>query len=112
MNILLTGAAGQLGCELLPLLSARGRVTATDRIKPDSLLENWIELDISNAGKLEVLLNRLQPALIVNTAAFTAVDQAETDPETAFEVNYVCNNDAGFGKNSLIIIRENLSVSP
>ena len=87
MNILLTGAAGQLGCELLPLLSARGRVTATDRIKPDSLLENWIELDISNAGKLEVLLNRLQPALIVNTAAFTAVDQAETDPETAFEVN-------------------------
>ena len=51
MNILLTGAAGQLGCELLPLLSARGRVTATDRIKPDSLVENWIEMDISKAGK-------------------------------------------------------------
>lgn len=87
MNILLTGAAGQLGCELLPLLSARGRVTATDRIKPDSLVENWIEMDISKAGKLEVLLNRLRPGLIINTAAFTAVDRAETDPETAFEVN-------------------------
>lgn len=87
MNILLTGAAGQLGCELLPLLSARGRVTATDRFKPASVVESWIELDISHAGKLEVLLNRLRPGLIVNTAAFTAVDQAETDTETAFEVN-------------------------
>jgi len=48
---------------------------------------NWLELDLGNGGKLESFLKRLQPGLIVNTAAYTAVDQAETDPETALLVN-------------------------
>ncbi len=87
MNILLTGAAGQLGHELLPLLSARGKVTATDRNTRATALANWVELDISDAGSLGKLLDRLQPALIVNTAAFTAVDNAETASKSAFEVN-------------------------
>jgi dTDP-4-dehydrorhamnose reductase len=87
MNILLTGAAGQLGSELLPLLSARGEVTATDRVVKADAPPNWMALDVSDDGKLEVLLNRLRPALIVNTAAYTAVDQAEADPVTACDVN-------------------------
>lgn len=87
MNILLTGAAGQLGTELLPILSARGRVTATDRNIPDNAEGNWLELDICDGGSLENLLNRVSPDLIVNAAAYTAVDQAETDVETAFDVN-------------------------
>ncbi|MGB5290157.1 MAG: dTDP-4-dehydrorhamnose reductase [Lysobacterales bacterium] len=87
MNILLTGAAGQLGSELLPLLSAYGRVIPTDRSTPDRAVENWLELDIGDGGKLESLLNRVQPGLIVNTAAYTAVDQAETDIAAAFNVN-------------------------
>ena len=87
MNILLTGAAGQLGNELLPLLSARGIVTATDLSVPAVSPVRWVKLDISNAEKLENLLNHLRPELIVNTAAFTAVDLAETKTETAFKVN-------------------------
>lgn len=87
MNILLTGAAGQLGTELLPLLSKHGMVTPTDRSVPFATVENWQELDISDGGKLERLLNRLQPGLIVNTAAYTAVDQAEADIQIAFDVN-------------------------
>ncbi len=87
MNILLTGAAGQLGSELLPLLGARGNVTATDLAVPAASSIRWVKLDISNAEKLEALLNQVRPELIVNTAAFTAVDAAETARETAFEVN-------------------------
>ncbi len=87
MNILLTGAAGQLGCELQPLLATHGRVVATDRRPPKTAGRDWVGLDIGNAGKLEVLLNRLRPELIVNTAAYTAVDLAESDPETSFGIN-------------------------
>jgi len=87
LNILLTGAAGQLGGELLPLLSARGSLTATDRSKPASQTEKRVQMDISNGSELEKLLNHVQPELIVNAAAYTAVDQAEADGETAFNVN-------------------------
>lgn len=87
MNILLTGAAGQLGNELLPLLSTRGTVTATDLAIPRVSSTRWVKLDISNAEKLESLLNQVHPELIVNTAAFTAVDAAEAATDTAFAVN-------------------------
>jgi len=87
MKILLTGAAGQLGGELLSVLPALGCVIATDRSTPAMAVENWRTLDTSDGAKLEDLLNRLRPALIVNTAAYTAVDQAETDTHTAFDVN-------------------------
>jgi dTDP-4-dehydrorhamnose reductase len=87
LNILLTGAAGQLGNELLPLLSKRGNVTATDLAVPSASSTRWVKLDISDAGKLDNLLNQVRPELIVNTAAFTAVDAAETAREIAFEVN-------------------------
>ncbi len=87
MNILLTGAAGQLGSELLPLLATHGRVVATDRSAVAGSNTDWVKLDISDAAQLETLLARLQPDLIVNTAAYTAVDQAEADRETSFALN-------------------------
>jgi len=87
LNILLTGAAGQLGSELLPLLSANGRVIPTDRSESPPAVENWLKLDIGNGSELENLLNSFQPELIVNTAAYTAVDLAETERDIAFTVN-------------------------
>ena len=50
MNILLTGAAGQLGCELLPLLNQRGSVTALDRCKPLQAVPNWVTQDLDDGG--------------------------------------------------------------
>lgn len=87
MRTLLTGAAGQLGSELLPLLTRHGHVTATDLGIPGDEPANWVKLDISDGSQLQLLLNRLQPDLIVNTAAYTAVDQAESDSATAYDVN-------------------------
>lgn len=87
MKILLTGAAGQLGSELLPLLANHGEVFATDRGVPPSAPANWVQLDISDKGGLDNLLRQLRPELIVNTAAYTAVDQAENDADMAFAIN-------------------------
>lgn len=86
MNILLTGAAGQLGQELLPCLRELGTVVAVDRV-PAPGVDHPLVLDLSDAGRLETLLNRQRPGLIVNAAAYTAVDQAEQTPGQAFAVN-------------------------
>ncbi len=87
MNILLAGAAGQLGNELYPLLSAAGQVTAADVNPASSNASRCLKVDLGNAGQLENLLNRYTPDLIVNAAAYTAVDRAEADRELAFLVN-------------------------
>ncbi len=87
MNILLTGAAGQLGQELLPLLVQLGKVTVVDRNVISTLSPDCLKLDLSDLNQVEILLNRLHPDLVVNAAAYTAVDQAENDSETAFRMN-------------------------
>ncbi len=76
-TILLTGKTGQVGSQLYPLLTNLGEVVAPDRD----------ELDLSNAGNIRRAVRDLRPNLIVNAAAYTAVDAAETDESTAYAVN-------------------------
>jgi dTDP-4-dehydrorhamnose reductase len=86
MKILLTGSAGQLGREILPLLMRMGEVTRVDRDRgaPDA---HFLQRDLRDLEGLDSLLHGLQPELIINAAAYTAVDRAETDAEAAFRVN-------------------------
>lgn len=84
MNILLTGSSGQLGTELYPLLLPLGKLTLVDR---SSGLHDTIQQDLADLHQFEIFLNRLRPDLIVNTAAYTAVDQAEKDHTAAFRLN-------------------------
>ena len=77
MRILLTGAGGQVGGALLPRLRKFGTVIAVD-------LDT---LDLAKTGVLSDALDRLEPELIINPAAYTAVDKAETERDLAIAVN-------------------------
>ena len=79
MRILLTGSTGQLGSELAALLAASGELRAMDRAA----------LDLANTDALRETLRRTRADVIVNAAAYTAVDKAETEPQVAMRVNGV-----------------------
>jgi len=87
MKILLTGASGQLGKELQPLLAKLGKVTTVDRIIESAVSPERLKLDLSDLNQVEILLNRMCPDLVVNAAAYTAVDSAENDSKPAFRMN-------------------------
>ena len=76
-SILLTGAGGQLGAELAPALRAQGDVVATERAT----------LDLADPDAIVAAVRGVHPALIVNAAAYTAVDLAEKEAATAYAVN-------------------------
>jgi dTDP-4-dehydrorhamnose reductase len=86
VTILLTGAAGQLGQELLPRLSQLGEVFAVDRSALPGVRNLHVQ-DLGDLNQVEILLNRVRPDAIVNAAAYTAVDLAEENSELAFQVN-------------------------
>jgi dTDP-4-dehydrorhamnose reductase len=77
MKILLTGASGQVGFELERSLQAIGKVAAFGRGG----------MDLSDLDQVRDVLRRERPDLIVNPAAYTAVDQAETDSALAYRIN-------------------------
>lgn len=78
-RILLTGTTGQLGTELHPLLAPIAEVIAMDRGT----------LDFANPDAVADFVFDLKPDLIINSAAYTAVDKAESDSETAMAVNAI-----------------------
>jgi dTDP-4-dehydrorhamnose reductase len=77
--ILVTGAAGQLGAELVAALAPLGEVTGTDRS----------QLDLADPSAIVATIRRVRPALIVNAGAYTAVDLAEKEAALADAVNGV-----------------------
>jgi len=79
MKILITGSKGQLGSEI--------RELAGEYPHCEFIFTDVEELDITNAGAVEGFMSLQQPQAVVNCAAYTAVDKAESDPETAFLVN-------------------------
>ena len=82
MKILLLGKNGQVGWELQRSLSVLGDVLACDFDSPGE----W-RADFSDPDSLVPLIRRLRPDAIVNSAAHTAVDKAETEPDLARSIN-------------------------
>ena len=81
MKILLLGKNGQVGWELQRSLQPLGEVVALDRHSAP-----WCG-DLLQPAQLAETVRTLAPDVIVNAAAYTAVDKAESDRETAFQVN-------------------------
>lgn len=77
MRILLTGVNGQVGWELQRTLAPLGEVIAADRKV----------LDLADMAHIRSQVAALAPDLIVNPAAYTAVDQAESEPGLAYAIN-------------------------
>ena len=81
MKILLFGANGQVGWELQRSLSPLGELVALDRRNPD------LCGDLTDLNGIRDTVQRVAPDVIVNAAAYTAVDKAEGDTDTAHRVN-------------------------
>lgn len=81
MKILLFGKNGQVGWELQRSLAPLGELVALDRHSADHCG------DLGNLQGIRATVQHLRPDLIVNAAAYTAVDKAESDSATAHTVN-------------------------
>jgi dTDP-4-dehydrorhamnose reductase len=79
LRILLTGRNGQVGWELQKTLAPLGELTALGRA----------ELDLRDAARIGEAVRAANPDVIVNAAAYTAVDKAESEGDLAFAVNAV-----------------------
>jgi len=77
LRILLTGRNGQVGWELERKLAPLGEVIATDRAT----------LDLADPDAIRRVVRETNPDVIVNAAAYTAVDKAESEPELAMRIN-------------------------
>jgi dTDP-4-dehydrorhamnose reductase len=77
MKILLTGKDGQVGFALHKKLASIGEVIATNRN----------ELNLENSDAIRIFIEKIKPDMIINAAAYTDVDKAETEIELAHKVN-------------------------
>ena len=86
MKILLLGKNGQVGWELQRALSVLGEVVALDR-HPAATPYGTLVGDLADLAGLREAIRSVSPQVIVNAAAYTAVDKAETDRELAHTIN-------------------------
>lgn len=77
MKILVTGKTGQVGYELMRSLQPLGEIIGVDRSG----------MDLADLDQVRDVIRRVRPGLIVNPAAYTAVDKAESEPELAMRIN-------------------------
>tara|TARA_B100000035_G_scaffold315391_1_gene335740 strand:- start:21846 stop:22700 length:855 start_codon:yes stop_codon:yes gene_type:complete len=76
MKILITGVKGQVGHALIHELTDHELIGLTRQ-----------DCDLTNLDKIKQMIDHHQPDLIINSAAYTKVDQAEDEPELAFRIN-------------------------
>ena len=93
--ILITGAKGMLGTDLMAALNSEHECIGADIQKTN----NICELDITNLSNVLELVGKLKPDLIINPAAYTNVDGCETEIDTAFKVNSIGAKNLAIASN-------------
>ena len=85
MRILVTGAGGQLGSDVMEELRGRGHVGTGCVLTPRQSTVPYVQLDITDRAAVEEAVSRVHPDAVIHCAAWTAVDAAE-DPENRAKV--------------------------
>ncbi|MGA1409501.1 MAG: dTDP-4-dehydrorhamnose reductase [Prochlorotrichaceae cyanobacterium] len=81
IKILLIGSTGQVGWELQRSLQPLGSVIAVSQSTPD------LAIDLTSTDQISTLVRHVKPQIIINAAAYTAVDRAESEPDIAQAIN-------------------------
>ena len=95
-RILVIGKIGQVGWELGRTLAPLGQLVRVD----------YPEIDLADGKSIQRWVREVAPAVIVNAAAYTAVDKAETEPDLAMKINGVAPGHPGRGsqKNRRLLV--------
>ncbi|MCZ8512545.1 dTDP-4-dehydrorhamnose reductase [Paenibacillus filicis] len=93
MKILVTGAAGQLGHDVIKLFGENNELSVIGLDRQ--------QLDVTSVEDCEAILNSVRPDVIIHCAAYTAVDQAEKEEDLAYSVN-------AFGARNLAVVAEKI----
>ena len=91
MVVLVTGASGQLGQSLQFLAKSQFNINIKSQKENDLefIFCNSTELDITDSNNVQNIFDKYKPNFCINTAAYTAVDKAESEPEKAYLINVV-----------------------
>lgn len=87
MTILLLGCGGQVGWELQRALAPLGPVEALDFSGPGPQVAPTLRADFADPAQVAEIVRRVRPSVVVNAAAHTAVDKAESEPDLARLIN-------------------------
>jgi len=79
MKIVITGASGQLGQDLTEILAPKNEVFSFSRR----------DMDVSNYKKAAEAISSIEPNVVIHSAAFTNVDECETNPDKAYLINAI-----------------------
>ena len=94
MRILVTGAGGQLGSDVMEELRGRGHVGTGCVLTPRQSTGPYVQLDITDRAAVEEAVSRVHPDAVIHCAAWTAVDAAE-DPENRAKVRAINADGTG-----------------
>ncbi|MNX64730.1 dTDP-4-dehydrorhamnose reductase [compost metagenome] len=86
MQVFVTGAQGMLGQDLVPVLKAAGDVVIPSGMQPSEEAD-FVQLDITDLEATKRVIAAARPDVVINCAAYTNVDGAEADPDSAYRVN-------------------------